>query len=104
MAEPDGYKGKTMIFSAIIKSKGIEGRDRFVAGRPLMTCCAEDIEFAGMRCIAECDDEIVHNKWAKIEGKVYIASNKKDDQRVPVIYVTGIEYRDMPDNVLATFY
>ena len=104
MAEPDVYKGKTMILSAMVKSKGIEGKDRFVVGRPLMTCCAEDIEFAGMRCIAECNDEIEHNKWARIEGTVHIAVNKKEDQRVPVIHVSKIEYTDMPDNVLATFY
>lgn len=104
MAEPDVYKGKTMILSAMVKSKGIEGKDRFVVGRPLMTCCAEDIEFAGMRCIAECDTALEHNNWARIEGKVHIAVNEKEDQRVPVIHVSKIEYTKMPDNVLATFY
>ena len=104
MAEPEVYKGKTMIFSAMVKSKGIDGKDRFVAGRPLMTCCEEDIEFAGMRCIAECDDEIIHNRWASIKGIVYIARSPKEEQRVPVIHVTGIEYKELPENVLATFY
>ena len=69
-----------------------------------MTCCAEDIEFAGMRCIAECDTALEHNNWARIEGKVHIAVNEKEDQRVPVIHVSKIEYTEMPDNVMATFY
>ena len=50
-----------------------------------------DIEFAGMRCIAECDTALEHNKWARIEGKVHIAVNEKEDQRVPVIHVSKTE-------------
>lgn len=104
MAEPEKYKGKTMIFSGVVKSKGIKGEDRFVAGRPLMTCCEEDIEFAGIRCIAECGDEIRHNKWAVIRGTMHTATNKTEGITVPVVHVDKIEYKDMPKNVLAAFY
>lgn len=103
MAEPAKYKGKTMILSGMIKNKGIKGEDKFVTGRPVMTCCEADIEFMGIRCQNKSDVQIEHNKWAKVTGKIAMGKSKKAGD-VPVMIVQKLEYGDLPEDILATFY
>lgn len=103
MAEAPKYKGKTMRFSGVIKSKGIKGEDKFVIGRPIMTCCEEDIEFMGTRCQNKSGVAVEHNKWATITGKIAMGKSRQEGE-VPVMVVTEIEYGEMPEQTLATFY
>lgn len=103
MAEASKYKGKEMSFAGMIKSKGIKGEDKFVIGRPVMTCCEEDIEFMGVRCQNKSSGSVEHNKWARVTGRIAMGKSRQEGE-VPVLVVSDIEYTDMPENILATFY
>lgn len=103
MSEAPKYKGKEMSFCGMIKSKGIRGEDKFVTGRPVMTCCEADIEFMGVRCQNKSECKVEHNKWAKVTGKIAMGKSRQEGE-VPVLVVSDIEYLPMPEDILATFY
>ena len=53
MEDTGKYNGKTVKFKGIIARDKKLGDSTFVAGRHVMTCCAEDVQYAGL--IAECE-------------------------------------------------
>ncbi len=103
MEEPEAYDGKKMTLSGVIKKKGIQEEDRFIIGRPLMTCCEEDIQFTGTRCINRSEREPMHNKWAKVTGTFKMGKSMKEEGPVPILVVEFMEYSEMPENTLAMF-
>ena len=52
------YDGKTVSFTALVAIGKEFPADTFVGGRKLMTCCANDVMFAGFVCKTEHRDEL----------------------------------------------
>ena len=100
------YGGKTMK----IKGRAVTGQDipdgKFVFGRHVMTCCVQDIQFAGMVCKYPSKIKRPENgQWVKITGKVKIETDSiyGDGLPGPVIYCTKVTAVNPADPEVAQF-
>ena len=77
MEDTGKYNGKTVKFKGIIARDKKLGDSTFVAGRHVMTCCAEDVQYAGL--IAECETPCMSLKtgdWIMITATVSVEKHK----------------------------
>lgn len=98
------YNGKTVKFTGQTAKHHSLPKNCFVIGRPLMTCCVQDIQFAGLICIYENTDIIENKQWIKLTAKLSIEKHKAYGQEGPVLYVSDIALTSAPENEVATFY
>lgn len=98
------YAGKTVKFKGITGASSVlEGGD-FVIGRQVMTCCADDIQMAGLVCKWN-GPRPARRQWKMITAKVKIeVSPAYADKSGPVLYVTAMDNAEEPAEPIATFY
>ena len=102
--EPKKYEGKKVRFKcrALVRKK--LPAETFVAGRHVMTCCVEDIQFAGLVCQWK-DAETVHDdSWMILTAEVHFKFNRAYGKRGPVLTCLSATPCDAPENPVATFY
>ena len=80
------YDGKTVSFTALVAIGKDFPTDTFVGGRKLMTCCANDVMFAGFVCKTEHRDELKNGDWVKVTGKVEIRFNALYGRKGPLSF------------------
>ncbi len=102
--ETKKYHGKTVRFKGrCLQRKGLP-KGSFVAGRHVMTCCVEDIQFAGVVCNWENAANVPDDSWnmitAKLENKFHRAYGRKG----PVLQIISVEPAEKPEEAVATFY
>ena len=97
------YNNKTVKFKAFIKRDPKE-KKLFVAGRQVMTCCIEDIKFAGYLCEYEGEDQPSDGEWVVITAKISVKYHKVYKRKGPVLNVISCEKSTPPTDVVATFY
>ncbi|MBQ0084534.1 MAG: GTPase [Clostridiales bacterium] len=102
--ELDKYNGKTVKFKGQAAKHRSLPKNCFVIGRPLMTCCVEDIQFAGLVCVYDRADIIENKQWLKITAKLVVENHKAYGQAGPVLHVTDVALTTPPENEVATFY
>ncbi len=99
MEESDKYHGKTVKFKAIIaREKGKIPDDQFIAGRHIMTCCADDIQYAGF--IAETEKPctvLVTGDWLNITAEISIEKHKAYRGYGPVLKVKSYAKTSEPE-------
>lgn len=102
--ELSSYDGKTVQFKGQVVVDSSIPDDCFIIGRPLMTCCVEDIRFAGLVCeCAEADG--LHNRdWVLLEATVAVRHHECYHRVGPVLVATKAEKTAPPDKEVATFY
>ena len=67
--EPKKYDGKTIeVKCRCLVRKNVQAG--FIAGRHIMTCCVQDIQFAGVICVWDRADEIRNDEWAIITARL----------------------------------
>ena len=98
------YDGKTVSFTALVAIGKEFPADTFVGGRKLMTCCANDVMFAGFVCKTEHRDTLKNGDWVKVTGKIEIRFNALYGRKGPVIHAEKIEKTAAPEEPVATFY
>lgn len=102
--ETKKYNGKTVRFKGRCLVRKNVPKGSFIIGRHIMTCCVEDIQFAGLICNWEKADTIRDDAWviitAKLENKFHRAYGRKG----PVLTVQSIEAVEKPEEAVATFY
>ena len=102
--EPKKYEDKTIRFKcrALIRKK--MPPHSFIVGRHVMTCCVQDIQFAGLVCSWDKAESVQDDSWmiltAKINWKFSRAYNKKG----PVLSYISHEDCAAPEQPVATFY
>lgn len=64
------YNGKTVEFNCLCAVDPSLPPNTFVAGRPAMTCCANDIQFIGHLCAYKSLMNFPKNNWAHVKVKV----------------------------------
>ena len=76
----------------------------FFFGRQLMTCCVEDIQFAGLltQCTADAMPE--NGKWYTMRLKIEYKWHKLYGQKGPVLTLLEMQPADAPEQPVATFY
>ena len=98
--EMQKYDGKT------VKFKGMVARDgnTVLAGRHVMTCCADDIAYHPLVCIFSEPTNLKTRDWVTLTGKIKLEKHKLYRGPGPVLYVTATEFAVKPAQEVATFY
>ena len=97
------YDGKKVSFKAILGKDKTLGKNEFFAGRHVMTCCANDIQYAGVLCIWDNADTVKMGDWADIVAKIKVERQKVYGGKGPVLYVTAFSKTQAPEEQVVTF-
>ena len=99
---PD-YNGKTVRFSGMANKVERTTGDGFIIGRPIMTCCVEDIQFSGLYC-ENGAEKVETEKWYDLTAKITVKPCRVYGRKGPVLSLVDIKPADAPENPVATFY
>lgn len=105
MDKPKKYDGKTIHFLGLVYNPG-DGtlkRNVFVPGRFAMTCCADDIQFLGMKCKYDQAYELPHRSWVEVTGTVKIEFAKEYRGLGPVLHAKEVKKAEKPEDELVYF-
>ena len=102
--EPDKYKNKTVKIGGFTMLRDKLPAGSFIFGRQLMTCCVDDITFAGMLCTGYDPKQLEDNQWIELTAKISIKHNKVYNKKGPVLGVLSVEPGTPPAQEVATFY
>ena len=98
------YHGKTVKFKGIIARDKQLGDSAFLAGRHVMTCCADDIAFQPFVCVCEAANSLNTRDWAMVTGEIRLEKHKLYRGVGPVLHVKSTEFAVCPVQEVATFY
>lgn len=102
--ELQNYEGKTLkVKGRVILDERSDG-SFFVFGRQVMTCCVEDITFAGVACLYPDAFSLKNGGWMTVTAKIHIGFHEAYGREGPVLTVTEIEPALPPMEEVATFY
>ncbi len=102
--ELDSYNGKTVCFKGqVVRDMSIP-EDCFIVGRPLMTCCADDIRFAGLVCEWAQTDALKSKEWVQLTASICVREHPCYGRVGPVLTAISVERCASPENEVATFY
>ncbi|MBE6798711.1 MAG: GTPase [Ruminococcaceae bacterium] len=103
MEELQKYDGK------IMKFKGIVARDKkmdpksFIIGRHVMTCCADDIQYAGLIVECEKDCNLKLSDWVILTCRVAVEKHKAYRGVGPVLHAIDYSLTSKPEEEVVTF-
>ena len=102
--EPKKYEGKKVRFKAkTLKRKRLPPKT-FVIGRHVMTCCVEDIQFAGLVCQWDKAESIQDESWMILNAKIHFKFHRAYGKRGPVLTYLESTPAAPPAQDVATFY
>ena len=104
LEETDKYNGKTVKFRGICAYDSRMPDDTFVAGRHIMTCCIDDVEYSPIVCICKNKHNIKSRDWIMVTGTIKIEYCKFYQGKGPVIHIEEMAMTSAPAQELATFY
>ena len=94
------YDGKTIRFKGIVARDGAT----VLAGRHVMTCCADDIAYHPLVCIFSEPVSLNTRDWVTVTGKIKVEKHKLYRGVGPVLYVSQTAFAVKPAQEVATFY
>ena len=102
--EPKKYEGKTVRFKcrALVRKKLPE--KTFIVGRHVMTCCVEDIQFAGLVCQWDAADTVQDDSWMILTARINFRFHRAYGKKGPVLTYIDATLCDAPEQPVATFY
>ena len=98
------YAGKTVRFKGIVATNPKFPKNSFAVGRHVMTCCADDITYAGLACDWSGAATLGLRDWVVITAKISIGSHKIYGRKGPVLTVLDLAHSSKPEEEVATFY
>ncbi len=102
--ELESYHGKTVTFlGQVVVDKEIP-KGCFIVGRPLMTCCADDIRFAGLACEWTAVDSLKKREWVKVTATISVQEHACYGRKGPVLKATAVEPAAAPAEEVASLY
>ena len=104
MEEPDKYQGKTITFRAAAARDPKFPKGVFAAGRHVMTCCVEDIQYCWLVSEWEKAEMLENRQWIRVTGKINIQRHKLYKGKGPVLQVQAVVLTEAPEQEVATFY
>ncbi len=99
-----GYSGKTVKFKGLVAKNDKVPHGSFVIGRPLMTCCADDIQYAGLICDWVKAETIPNKSWVMVTAKIELKKHKAYQNIGPVLVASSIAATTPPEKQVAEFY
>lgn len=92
------YEGKIVEFNAwVVLSDKLES-NQFIAGRKVMTCCADDVQLYGYLVNDNLGINLEHDSWIKLKASCHIEFNEQYQEEEIVLYPISIEVIDEIDN------
>ena len=95
--KPYEYRGKTVNFVAKVYVMKEDSEIQFVAGRHIMTCCAEDMQFTGIICSYVRSYELANGEWVSVSGIIRVEYDKEMKKEIPICRVLELEQIDAPE-------
>ena len=102
--EMEKYDGKVLSFKGIVARDPQMPANCLLAGRHVMTCCADDIAFHPLVCVFSNPVALKTRDWVQLTGKVKVEKHKLYNGPGPVLYVTESKITPPPVQEVATFY
>lgn len=104
-AETDKYEGKTVRFLGRALTKKTMP-SAFIIGRHVMTCCVEDIQFAGLVCLWDKANisKLAADQWVELTATVSNQYHKIYKEKGPVLTALSLTPASKPDPEVASFY
>lgn len=99
----EAYNGKNVRFKGLVAEDDRLPYGSVVIGRPIMTCCANDVQYAGLISVFK-SNAPKNEAWVTVKGTVKIEKHKLYRTQGPVLYVESAEFAVQPKQVVATFY
>ena len=102
--EPKKYENKTVRFKcrALVRKKMPD--HTFIVGRHVMTCCVEDIQFAGLVCQWDKADTVKDDTWIILTARINFKFNRAYSKKGPVLTYIDSTPCEAPEQPIATFY
>ena len=100
---PGRYEGKTLILHIRVAMNDEMPVGEFAAGRHVMTCCVEDIQFAALVYQWQHDYDLRIGEWIKVKGTVKMIEHEAYEGVGPVVRCVRVEKAGAPDPEVATF-
>ncbi len=102
--ELSSYDGKTVTFKGQVVVDGSIPEHCFIVGRPLMTCCVDDIRFAGLICEWDDASQLTNRTWVSVTASISVRRHACYDRIGPVLTALTVESAQAPEDEVATFY
>ncbi len=102
--ELPNYEGKTVRLKGRVIIDDRSDGSFFVFGRQVMTCCIEDIQFAGVACLYPDAFSLKNGSWATVTAKIHIGNHEAYGREGPLLTVIQVEPALPPLDEVATFY
>ena len=102
--ELNSYDGKTVRFKGQVVVDSSIPKNCFIVGRPLMTCCADDIRFAGLVCEWGSAAQLSSRDWVVVEAKIAVRKHSCYGRVGPVLMGISVEKASAPEQEVASFY
>ena len=101
--ELESYQGKKVRFKAqIALSEDLEA-DELIVGRQMMTCCADDIAFAGLIAVGNSRADLKNSQWIELTASISIEEHPGYDRPGPVLKVIELLPCSAPAETVASF-
>lgn len=104
LEEPDKYNNKRVKFKGIVACDKRFPDNIFVAGRHVMTCCIDDVEYRPILCINPRAHVFKSRDWIMVTGTIKNEYSKFYRETGPVIYIEETAVTQKPAREIATFY
>lgn len=88
---PARYAGKKFHVKAMAMREPGMTKNAFVAGRPAMNCCADDLVFMGVFCKYPGATKLVNKQWIDMVFTIVDEFNEEYDGNGPVLYVQDLK-------------
>ena len=101
--EPEKYDKKTVRYKAQVASLQKKKDGYFAPGRFIMTCCVDDITFAGLPCKWAEAEDLEPRSWITVTAKINIQFNDFYPGKGPILTAIDISPADAPEENVCTF-
>lgn len=98
------YIGKTVKIKGLVSRNPELDEKSFIVGRPIMTCCADDIAYSGLVCKLPEKTSLKTGEWVTVTAKVSYESCVLYTGKGPVLYADSTSFAVKPEREVATFY
>lgn len=103
MEEIQKYHGKTVKFKGLVANDKSIPDNTFIIGRHVMTCCADDIQFAGLIAVCNQKCNLVTGDWVNVTATISIEKHKAYRGVGPVLKVVEYALTAEPEEKVVTF-
>lgn len=102
--DPEKYEGKTLRYKGIVATAKGLGKEIFIIGRHVMTCCKDDIQYSALVCNYKDSAKLKKRDWVTLTATVKLEYHKAYGMKGPVLTAISVESAEKPEEELATFF